>query len=587
MNYLFKCLLITFSSVWIAESSIYSAILPFQTTKNSEENGQRISNERIYLHTDREIYIAGDPLFFKAYLYDEGLKKLSVKSKIAYMIICDSKNEQIIQQSLVLTGGTGYGCVAIPDTLKTGTYKIIAYTNWMRNFGESTFFHKQIIITNRFDEELVSDSPKGENNDETGSKTDKYGCLTISTDHVSYLQREKVTLKLSLPANKHANVSISVAEKQPEKYDNTTIMETLSSVGKNVQRSDAFRTFSSKTCEYLAEDNGLIISGVVNNPSSRSGIIVTLTTPDTIANLKYSITNTSGKFFFQLDRFYSNKDLYISILDQSKVMESALIIDDKYALNPYSAQTESFISNQTKKFIRKSQTIASINKTYKKRSVINEIESTPISVRRKVYYVTDHRVLLTDYVPLNNFSEIITETLPYIRLRKKILNYEIEIIDSENKIFLKNPAVFVNGMLVNNINCIMNFGSDKIRRIETICHPRTFGSLEFNGIMSVFTSPDVKNDLLFDKQSVHIPPITFLSRSQFSIPEYSTSEKILSRSPDFRQLLYWNPSVEIPGTQPLTLEFYTSDNKGRYIVKIEGIASDGSPLSCTGYFDVR
>jgi len=35
------------------------------------------------------------------------------------------------------------------------------------------------------------------------------------------------------------------------------------------------------------------------------------------------------------------------------------------------------------------------------------------------------------------------------------------------------------------------------------------------------------------------------------------------------------------------VEFYTSDNKGNYMINVEGIASDGTPISCTAYFEVR
>jgi hypothetical protein len=111
--------------------------------------------------------------------------------------------------------------------------------------------------------------------------------------------------------------------------------------------------------------------------------------------------------------------------------------------------------------------------------------------------------------------------------------------------------------------------------------------IEFNGIMSVFTSPDVRNDIFFDKGSLHLPPILLLNHSLYKIPEYSSYEKKASRDPDFRQLLYWNPSVDITASQLLQVEFYSSDTKGNYLIKIEGIASDGSPIDCEGFFEVK
>jgi hypothetical protein len=587
MNRINKYLFVPIVTVWLVQSSISSGISISQTIMGPEESDLNISNERIYLHIDREIYITGENLFFKVYLYNEEINNLSDKSKIAYIIICSSNDKQITQQCIALSGGMGYGCLPLPDTLKTGTYQVIAYTNWMKNFGESTFFNKKIIIANRFDEELISASLEINNGSKIDLKPEKNGCLLISTDQESYLQREKVTLQLSLPMNNPANVSISVAEKPPERYYTTSFVETLSLKHNNTPDVTTVSSANRKICEYLIEDKGFIISGFVHNTKSSSGIIVALSTPDTIANLKYAITGASGRFFFQLDEFYYNKELYINIPDQNKGKESVITLNDKFVTGCTFALPQTDLSNQSIQFIKKSQTIASINRTYQIHNVNNEIEPGKPGIRRKVYYEPDYRVLTEDYIPLKDFTEIVRETLPYIKLRKNEDTYEVEIFDSNHKVYLENPAIFLNGMLVNNINYIVNFGSDKIHRIETICHKRIFGLMEFNGILSVFTSGGLKNDMLFDKHTLHLMPITFLNYSFYTIPEYSTREKLTSRKPDFRQLLYWNPSVEIQEGQTRTIEFYTSDNKGNYIINIEGIASDGSPINNMAYFDVK
>ena len=93
--------------------------------------------------------------------------------------------------------------------------------------------------------------------------------------------------------------------------------------------------------------------------------------------------------------------------------------------------------------------------------------------------------------------------------------------------------------------------------------------------------------MFFDKHSLHLPPISPIDHSYSTNPDYSSPEKKIKRDPDFRQLLYWNPSIDIPGNQNIQAEFYTSDSKGTYIIKVEGIASNGDPMSCETYFDVR
>jgi len=57
--------------------------------------------------------------------------------------------------------------------------------------------------------------------------------------------------------------------------------------------------------------------------------------------------------------------------------------------------------------------------------------------------------------------------------------------------------------------------------------------------------------------------------------------------PLFKQLLYWNPNVEINGTDNTDIEFYTSDNIANYIIKVEGISDDGTPISLSTGFKVN
>ena len=273
--------------------------------------------------------------------------------------------------------------------------------------------------------------------------------------------------------------------------------------------------------------------------------------------------------------------------DEIKENESDLIQEDKYAFHHDHNLTDTIIPNQSIPFIKKCQTIASINKAYNIQQVRNETEQARQGINRYVCGKPDYKVFLVDFVPFKDFYEIVRETLPYVRLRKNKNHFEAEILDRENKIFMKNPAVFINGMLVNNIDNMISFGSDKIRRIETVCHTRVFGSMVFNGVISVFTSPNVKNNMFFDKHSLHLPPISIIDHSYYTSPDYSSPEKKINRNPDFRQLLYWNPSLDVTGNQNIPVEFYTSDSKGTYIIKVEGIASDGNPVSCETSFDVR
>jgi hypothetical protein len=66
---------------------------------------------------------------------------------------------------------------------------------------------------------------------------------------------------------------------------------------------------------------------------------------------------------------------------------------------------------------------------------------------------------------------------------------------------------------------------------------------------------------------------------QFASPEYSSEEMKSSHNPDFRNTLYWNPSVIPDKSGKARIEFWTSDNSGDYVVNIQGLTSNGKTIS--------
>ena len=109
--------------------------------------------EMIYIHTDRNVYIAGEEVYFKLYLLNSHDKHLSPLSKVAFLILRSTQSNQIIQLRLSVNFGISTGSLLLPDTLSTGKYEIVSYTRWMKNTGEDLYFRKELIIYNRFEKQ--------------------------------------------------------------------------------------------------------------------------------------------------------------------------------------------------------------------------------------------------------------------------------------------------------------------------------------------------------------------------------------------------------------------------------------------------
>ena len=105
--------------------------------------------EKLYIHTDKNFYVANEICWFKIYNVDAILNKPLNISKIAYLELIDNNNSKAVwQEKIALNEATGSGSILIPSTIATGKYTLRAYTNWMKNFNADFFFEKKISILN-------------------------------------------------------------------------------------------------------------------------------------------------------------------------------------------------------------------------------------------------------------------------------------------------------------------------------------------------------------------------------------------------------------------------------------------------------
>jgi hypothetical protein len=104
-------------------------------------------HEKVYLHTDKESYLSNELIWVKLYVVSEMLHKPVALSKVIYLEILDGSNTPALQSKIELINGKGSGSLDI-STLKTGQYRIRAYTRWMMNYDDTYFYEKTIRIIN-------------------------------------------------------------------------------------------------------------------------------------------------------------------------------------------------------------------------------------------------------------------------------------------------------------------------------------------------------------------------------------------------------------------------------------------------------
>lgn len=138
---------ITYAQDFVAQQAL------LKLKSGSDSLNKNFAPEKIHMQFDKPYYALGDTIWFKAWLINAPSFLLSAKSGLLHIEIASDSNKVIQQFLLPVANGITWGNIAINDKgYKAGTYVIRAYTNWMRNFGEETFYQKRINITTAYDD---------------------------------------------------------------------------------------------------------------------------------------------------------------------------------------------------------------------------------------------------------------------------------------------------------------------------------------------------------------------------------------------------------------------------------------------------
>jgi len=540
------------------------------------------SVEEIYLHIDRNKYIAGEDIWFSIYTIERETEKLSDRSVIAYVELLNPWNTPVAQSRVQLSAGRGEGSFSIPDSVSSGTYTVRAYTNWMKNFLPYNCYMHNIDIYNPFkgSDFVRKVAPAGSEDIRLINSPNKNDfTVNVRADSI-YCRREKVFLNISisnntLPQAGISEMSISVAP--VEVADTCKWMDYLMISDTVPQR-------------YNFENDGHFLSGLIKYRESNmsdSSRFLYMSIQGKVAEFKYARIDTSGRFTFVLpvDNKFRN-----------------LILQPEHATNNMSLEIEpSFpwilpASYSFKEPVTDSQLVVlsglSFNyqaaKIYgtksKKEAETNDIINQK---SRRFYGIPEMEIILDDYIKLPSMQEVFFELVPGVILRSRKSGYEIKITNPLTGMYYdESPLVMVDGVIINDLTVLVDLDPEIVEKVEVVKTPYLIGDLILHGIVNVITRSGDFSDVTMPDYAVILPYRVIDKPSLFTAPDYSVGQTRLTRIPDLRNTLYWNPSVKTNNDGEAEIEFWTSDLPGRYIISILGISGTGEIVSLHKSFTV-
>lgn len=226
--------------------------------------------EKVYLQFDKPYYGIGDDIWFKAYVTVGTKHQLSALSGALNVELIDERDSVMRWVKLPVTSGVTWGDFALSDTLQEGTYRIRAYTNWMRNAGEQYFFEKSIAIGNSATNAVFTKATYTYSKAGSAQKVDAAINYTNIDDtpfagnEVSYAVKinDKQILKGKGTTDTKGNLNLSFVNATGAALTSGIISTEIKIDKKTITKTIALRTTSGQVDVQFFPEGGNLVNGI-------------------------------------------------------------------------------------------------------------------------------------------------------------------------------------------------------------------------------------------------------------------------------------------------------------------------------------
>ncbi|CAC9973983.1 hypothetical protein FLAPXU55_01676 [Flavobacterium panici] len=541
-------------------------------------------DETVFIHANATTFVSGETLLYKVYCLKATDKTPSDISKVAYVELLDNTKKSVFKTKVSLENANGQGDYFIPTTLKTGSYKLVGYTNWMLNKPVSELFQLNINIVNPYktDEKTTAENLLASSSN--ASEDLKNENVVLKLNKKTFTNRELVDLKIQSSNNNFVDGVYSLSVR---KLDNIPAQNQISAVKFASNTSyPVVLDLQNQDKIILPELRGEIISGKItakNKTDKIENLSVGLSIPGKSFAFKVVKTDSKGNFIFNVDKTFYTSNIVIQLIDE-KANNYDLAVNNAPEIDysKISFEKDAKLSYTFKESLLERSISSQVENAYFHKKVDN-IEKAPS--QDAFYYPLPKEYILDDFTRFKTLKETITEVVVEVYSKQKDDKLYLHVNDPS--IFPQLPEsalVLVDGLYLENQNDLVNYNMKNVYKIELIVGRYYVGSKSFNGLIS-FTTFD--RDFKSTQTGSSIIKPTILRPQPKKIYNKVKYENTADnqRIPDFRNQLFWNPDVQL--NKDSETSFYTSDLSGTFEIRLEGFTKSGIPVSVKEIIEVQ
>ena len=532
--------------------------------------------ERIYIQTDKQIYLAGEQLWLKLYLTDAQGAPQSF-SKVGYVELIDENAPQI-RQKIEIKNGIGNGMLMLPAQLSTGYYRLIAYTRYMQNEGETVYFQKYIGVVNtlRLDQRIHTDTTLFVKPPSSGGNN-----LSVSTSNVIYTTRTQGEIRIEgLPDNVYS-LAVSVAGEEfiPLPNEEETLLSWKQKLSSLPEKDFQLNLLPEYEGPIL---NGQLVDALTGEPTHDKTRMILGFSDDALrmsggevdddGQVSFHTGHVSGRHKLGIAFFPANENRYRVHL-QSPFARFTPENLPRFALNP--AWEERLVQRSVGVQVMYSFLIDSL---YLPSGI------APPTIQWK----PDYSYILNEYNRFDRMTTMFIEFIPYLGFHTVGDKRQLSVRTADYTLS-GNSLMLFDGVPVNDGEFFYNLNTRLLNRVDVYQGRYFIAGHLFEGIGSFVSfehnCPGLQNgDLLQLEEYEGTQPAY-----RFYAPSYTGDNRgdERHRTPDYRHTLLWETDVQTNGQNTMVIPFSTSDLTGDYRITIEGLTRDGQPLRGIACFRVN
>ncbi|WP_289053311.1 hypothetical protein [Carboxylicivirga marina] len=531
--------------------------------------------ETVVLTTDRDIYIGGESMWLKITNITTSTNQISPVSKLAYIELLNRNNEPVIQEKVYFNNGVASTQILIPDTISTDNYMLRAYTQWMTNASAHNYAQDIISVINPFAGNSlpnIAEKKVVKQSDNESLKLDLKGLQS------AYEKRQRVTMALCFEDLNWNHYSVSVVKSCLYKPENN---------------NDANIVNSKLSLEHtkMPEHKGELITGTITSFDSGEPVVdekmmISFVGPNPI--IDFSLTDSLGQFAFEVNRFGQQEMVIQPYSTDTTKLNYKINLEEKYSSDfRHSEIPDLLLDSLSVKEINRAIINMQINTIYSSH-LPESVKADSIENIESFYGIPENQIVIDKYIELATMEEVIREIVPFVSLRKTKGEYSVKVYE-EKSLYPRDGKVmtFVDGVPINDVDRILNISPEYMEKIEVINLNYYYKDENLGRLVMFYTWNGDMGNMDFDKRIFRQVHQGYLLNHTFISPDYSNEELLHSRLADYRNVLFFGSFEKNKNEGQESIEFYTGDDAGEYVVVVTGINEMGKKEVMTKSFVVE